>query len=163
MAKTRRLTRLVVFLGLLVLGCAKPMTNFVTEPYLDEQKAIEKLVHDIFDSGKRKDIDRLESYHLYGPKFTRYDDGAPWPRQNAEQGKKSERDGFLSADEYSIAFSNLKVDVFGDFAVATFDADWSFRAGKVKDAAKSRSTLVFVKVGGQWKITHEHFSKYGVP
>lgn len=136
------------------------MTNFISDPYIAEQKAIERLVYEIFDAGKKKDIVRLESYHLYGPKFTKYDDEFPYKRIDADEGKKGEREGFLSLDDFEIHLSGFKADIFGDFAIATFDADYSVRQGTKKTAAKSRCTLVFVKAGGGWKITHEHFSKY---
>jgi len=52
----------------------------------------------------------------------------------------------------------LKVDVFGDVGIATFILDYSFEAGGATVPRKDRTTMVFVKEGGEWKITHEHLS-----
>jgi len=52
----------------------------------------------------------------------------------------------------------LRVDVFGNVGIATFILDYSFDSGGQTIHKKDRSTLVFVKEGGTWKITHEHLS-----
>ncbi len=54
--------------------------------------------------------------------------------------------------------ADLKVDVFGTVAVATFLLDYSFETGSEQVRRQARSTLVFVKDHGAWKITHEHLS-----
>jgi ketosteroid isomerase-like protein len=52
----------------------------------------------------------------------------------------------------------VKVDVFGDVGIATFILDYSFEVEGATVRKKDRATLVFVKEGGEWKITHEHLS-----
>jgi ketosteroid isomerase-like protein len=63
----------------------------------------------------------------------------------------------------AIAFraEDLKVDVFGPAAVATFVLDWTATMpGGETYEAQSRATLVFVDDEGDWKIVHEHFSVF---
>lgn len=63
----------------------------------------------------------------------------------------------------AIAFraEDLKVDVFGPAAVATFVVDCSATMpdGETYEV-RSRATLVFVDDGGDWKIAYEHFSVF---
>jgi ketosteroid isomerase-like protein len=54
--------------------------------------------------------------------------------------------------------NDLKIDVFGEVAVVTFLVNSSFKVGTDNLERQARSTLVFVKDQGTWKITHEHFS-----
>jgi ketosteroid isomerase-like protein len=159
--KTISIVVLVLSLAGLFIGCQQKQTDIVKEMYPDEQKQIEKLVvHDIFDSAKAKDFDRLEAFHLLGPKFTKFDDWEPLTRQDAQTAMKAERDAFSGVSDFNYNILDLKADVFGDVAIATFVADYSMKAGDTPIAAKARSTLVFVKDGGAWKIAHEHFSPF---
>jgi ketosteroid isomerase-like protein len=128
--------------------------------YTVEQKQIEKVVHEIFDAAKKKDLDRLETFHLLGPKFTKFDDWEPLNKQDAETARKVEREGFSAISDFNSDIQDFKADVFGDVAIATFVLDYSMKAGTDTVKAKARSTLVFVKDSGTWKITHEHFSPF---
>jgi len=56
---------------------------------------------------------------------------------------------------------DLVVNVFGDVALATSTATSAGRSGGKPIAAKLESTMIFVKVDGDWKIVHEHFSPLG--
>ena len=51
----------------------------------------------------------------------------------------------------------LKIDVFGNVGIATFTLDYSFASGAETVHKQDRSTMVFVKEGGAWKIAHEHY------
>jgi ketosteroid isomerase-like protein len=53
----------------------------------------------------------------------------------------------------------LKIDVFGNVGIATFILNYSFEANGETVHRKERSTLVFVKKGGAWRIVHEHLSR----
>jgi len=52
----------------------------------------------------------------------------------------------------------LKIDVFGDFAVATSMLDLRFQTDAASHVERLQMTIVLVKVGDDWKITHEHGS-----
>ncbi|NOX65957.1 MAG: nuclear transport factor 2 family protein, partial [Chlorobi bacterium] len=55
---------------------------------------------------------------------------------------------------------DLKIDVFGDVAVVTFEADFRPTMQEQVHQIWANVTLVFVKVNDTWKITHEHFSQF---
>jgi ketosteroid isomerase-like protein len=125
---------------------------------LPEARAqIERRLHEVFVAAESKDFDRLESYHLYGPKFTRFS-GTSAGRQDAATTRRIEHDGLASLQDLKMRADALKVDVFGDVGIATFILDYSFVSGGKTVLKKDRTTLVFVKVDGEWKVTHEHMS-----
>jgi ketosteroid isomerase-like protein len=134
--------------------------NAINDPFKSDQEVIKKLLIDIFATAKAKDMDRLEAYHLNSPKFSKFDDGDVPDIQDYAMAKKTEEELFTSISEFDYTLPDVKVDVFDDVAIASFILDYSVVMGEDTFAAKSRSTLVFVKVDGQWKIAHEHFSPY---
>ena len=52
----------------------------------------------------------------------------------------------------------LKIDIFNNVGIATFILAYSFDSAGGAVHRKERSTLVFVKERGAWKIAHEHLS-----
>ena len=140
----------------LVAGCAssRKAGSRMDEP---ERARIERRLGEIFDAAEKKDFDRLDSYHLYGPKFTKYS-GSSAVREDAVAGRKGEHDGLTAIRELRMRAEDLRIDLFGDIGIATFILDSSFKAGAGVVAKRNRGTLVFVKDAGVWKITHEHFS-----
>jgi ketosteroid isomerase-like protein len=131
--------------------------------YPEEQEKVKQTLIHIFDLAKAKELDSVESYHLYGPKFTKFDDGEQPDRQDAETAKKAERELFNAVSGFTYTLDDLKADVFEDAAIATFIINVAFKMGDMSGTAKSRATIVFVKIGEDWKITHEHFSTFVPP
>lgn len=123
----------------------------------DEQAKIGKIISDICEAAQKKEVDRLEAFHDYGPRFSKFDDDS-LGRQDAATGKKGERDAFSAIKSFAGKVSDLEVDVFGSTAIATFILAYDVDTGKAKMSGKDRSTLVFVKRAGTWKIVHEHLS-----
>jgi ketosteroid isomerase-like protein len=78
---------------------------------------------------------------------------------DAEAGRKGERAGLGGAKNLKMRIQNLKIDVFGDAGIATFILEYSFDSGTEVVRRKERSTLVFVRIAGEWRITHEHLSR----
>ena len=110
---------------------------------------------------QEQDLDLLESYHLWGPTFTKYDDWEPLERQDAKTTRRIEREGIGGDKAITASVSQLKVDVLGRVAIATFVFDYEMTLDTdERVAAKARSTMVFVKDGSEWLITHEHLSAF---
>ena len=135
--------------------------DVVNDPFPQAQAAISARVQEILDAVNAQDVDRLDAHHLWGPKFSKFDDGEPAGRQDAETTRQIERELVAAATAISFRAEDLKVDVFGPAAVATFVLDWSATMPDGDTyAARSRATLVFVDDRGEWKIVHEHFSAF---
>jgi ketosteroid isomerase-like protein len=123
----------------------------------EDRLAVEICLHKILDAAKFGDAEGLASHHLYGPKFTKYDDMEPLHRQEAEEARTGE-DGITQVDNFAYRVDDLRIDVFGPAAIATFMLDYAFDAEGDHIQANARSTLVFVLDGNDWKIAHEHLS-----
>jgi len=143
--------------AILLIGCVSPRTAHVTADNPEEKAQIERRLKEIFDAAEKKDLNRLDSYHLYGSKFTKF---APESasRLDATAARKGEHDGLGSINELSMHADDLKIDLFGDVGIATFVFRYSFKAGGNSVEKKAHSSMVFVKDRGAWKIAHEHFS-----
>jgi ketosteroid isomerase-like protein len=155
--RERKLIATVLLVVLLAAGCATTRTADPQADYPEERAQVERRLQEVFAAAETKDFDRLDGYHFYGPKFTKFSDSSS-QRLDAAAGRKGEHDGLGSVTGMKMRADALKIDVFGNVAVATFILDYSFTAAGAAVRGKERSTLVFVKDGGGWKITHEHLS-----
>ena len=142
---------------LLFAGCASTPTSKQTAEYPQAQNQIRRRLNEIMDAAEKKDFVRLDNYHLYGPKFTKFATEAPG-RLDAEAGRKGEHDGLGAATDLSMQADQVKIDVFGDVGIATFLLNYSFKAGTNTVEKQAHSTLVVVNDHGSWKIAHEHLS-----
>ena len=70
-------------LAAILLSACQQKTDWINETYPEKQKAIEQTVQAIFESAKAKDMAKLDAFHLYGPKFSKFDDGEDKQRLNA--------------------------------------------------------------------------------
>lgn len=158
---------LLILFGIGLLGCQKTAPeqttairkDIIEETFPEEQANIKRLMDEALDVARKKDLNQLELFHLYGPKFSKFDSWEPLTRQDAEAGRKAEQDAFAPSNEIvALTYEDLKVDVFGDVAIATFYLPYSIKVGKEVISGNDRMTLVWVRVGDSWKITHEHGS-----
>ena len=134
--------------------------SILTELYSKEQLEVERRIEDIMSAARRRDVDQLESYHAFGRKFTKFDDFDPLDRQDGETTRRLERDAILGVDEFDAQATDLKVDVFGPVAVATFVLDYRVSAQGERTVLRARTTLVLARDGGEWLIVHEHISPF---
>jgi len=131
-------------------------TDIATGRYTGEQMQVKVRLDQIWDAAAKQDFERLRSYHLYGPKFTEFKEGAL--RGNATSNEVGEQGFFAAVTDPKVEMGDLTINVFGDVAIATFNGEFrALMAGK-PIVAQEQATLVFVKHDGEWKITHEHFS-----
>lgn len=101
-------------------GPAVASRDIIRDAFPDEQAAVAKVLRQVVEAAEKKELDRLEAFHLYGPKFTKFDDWEPLERQDAAASRKAEREGLAAVKAFSPTIDDLKVDVFGPVAVATF-------------------------------------------
>ena len=154
MRQTHSLYALTV---LLLAGCASVPTSPRLASPSAEKAQIERRLKEIFDAAEKKDMVRLDSYHYYGPHFTKFSGAGP-ARQDAATARAGEHEGLGSIDGLLMQAEDLKIEVFGRTAVITFILDCSFMAGNHGVDKKEQATMILVRVAGQWKIVHEHFS-----
>ncbi|PKD44853.1 YybH family protein [Rhodohalobacter barkolensis] len=148
---------LLFSLGLTTLQ-AQSSDGIMTE-YPEEQAEILQTWDEIVESIKAGDIDKLISFHAYGPKFTEFKQGAP--RNGGEENEAFERGVFGSVQEVvKMDGNDMKVAVYyGNVAVVTFHSDFHLQFEDEMAVVNDQISLVFVKnSSGDWKIVHEHHS-----
>lgn len=134
--------------------------DIVDDPFIVEQELVAETLHAIMDAVRRKDFARLAAFHLDSPKFTKFDDFEPLDRQDVATANRYEEEGLSGVDNFEYDLLDLKVDVFGSAAIATFVFDYRFDAAGEAMALKARATMVFVEDSECWKIAHEHLSPF---
>jgi ketosteroid isomerase-like protein len=152
-----RMRKFLPCVALLLSGCASAPTSGRTPGYAAEQTQIRRRLDEIIDAAEKKDFPRLDSYHRYGPKFTKFATESP-ARLDAEAARKGEHDGLGAATDLVMHAEDVKINVYGDVGIATLVLDYSFKAGADTIQKKALTTLVFVRDGSEWRITHEHLS-----
>ncbi len=134
-------------------------TDIVRDMYPEEQRQVGQRIHEIMAAVQNQDLELLESYHLFGPKFTKF--SRPMDRQDAESTRRRERESIAGPKAITASASDLKVDVFGRVAIATFLYRLEVTSHADEQSARSvRCTMVLVKDGADWLITHEHMSAF---
>jgi ketosteroid isomerase-like protein len=125
---------------------------------------IKDLIYKYFQLAKTKEIEKIEEF--LDPCFTKFGDSPPYDRRDFERALMLEQLHFASLSDYDFKIENLKTEVTGDVAIATFVLevtgmiidDYSFRGTSVNN--KSRVTIVLQKgKKGQWRMVHQHLSK----
>ena len=156
---------MIMMFGLFIIGCDLLDSN------ADEDKKI-NLINDEFPEAKQEvidtfvgiaqsikdgDLDKLISYHAYGPKFTEFKNGEL--RNGGVANEAYERQLFGSVTEV-VAFNadDLQVAVYGDVANVTFHSDFQLKFGDDLAVVNNQITLLFVKTSDGWKLVHEHHS-----
>jgi len=131
-----------------------------------DRKDIEGLLHSFFDAGKNKDLSKLADLHASRAHFTKFDENPPYTRQNSDEAFVYEQAAFANISDYNYTIEDLRIDVLGDAAIATFYLaysgmfvnDYSFEGSPV--GSKARVTMVLAREDGRWRIAHEHLSRF---
>lgn len=131
--------------------------DIIKEEFPEAKAELSQVMDDIMQSIKDKDADKLISFHVYGPKFTEFNNGDP--RNYSKENEAFER-GFVGAieDIHYWKAEDVMINVFGDVANVTFHANFQPIMNGEIVKVRSQVTLLFVKYNGEWKITHEHHS-----
>jgi ketosteroid isomerase-like protein len=131
--------------------------DLLTHEFSNAKTEIKTMLNAIKQSVKDGDVDKLISFHAYGPKFTEFKDGAP--RNGAEENEAYERGVFGSVTEViKLDFNDLKIAVYDDVANVTFHADFHLKFGEDEAKVNEQITLLLLETANGWKIVHEHHS-----
>ena len=131
--------------------------DIISDSFPEAQAAIRAEIEALNDIGGRRDWEALRAAHLEGPKFSEI--GNDFERNGFEEMIAAEIAGVSAAQDLSIEFQDLKIDVFGDVAIATSFPVYSWAEGDgERGEAQVRATMVYVRTADGWKIAHEHVS-----
>ena len=163
MKTTIRFTLITLF-GFMLLNCNNddsdidPTRNskewYVAE-FPEAKAEVEATFMAVLQSLKDGDIDKLISFHAYGPKFTEFKNGEP--RNGGEENEAYERQVFGAVTEVvKLEANNLLVAAYGEVANLTFHSDFHLKFGEDLVIVNDQITLLFVKTNDGWKMVHEH-------
>lgn len=136
---------------------ATPAPDLVNDPFPTDQAAIRAAMASLADVGRDRDWEALRAAHLEGPKFSELAGGMH--RNDFDTMLAREIEAISALEDFSIEWRDLKIDVFGEVAVATaFPVYTGTKADGERVERERRATMVWVKTPKGWKIAHEHLS-----
>lgn len=157
--KTNLKLIIIIFLiNVLFISCIiyeKQETDIAKDLFPESQAEIHDVLKKIYDDAMSKNMAGLITIHLDSPKFTKFGP-RNFERQSVEDTNKSEAAFFSSVSDLKVELKEIKIDVFGDAAIATYYPHYSLIKDGNKIVGSSRQTLVFLKTDNGWKIIHEH-------
>jgi len=121
----------------------------------DEVKAV--LIRRI-DGIKKKDAHSIADL-VDRDRYTKFDDWPPFERQGLEALNR-EADALKVLKEYAYDVSEWKIDIIGNVAVASFIINYRGTIRDLNFDVKSRVTAVLAKSNNEWKLIHEHWSRF---
>lgn len=137
---------------------------------LDQAKReVAALITSYFEVGRSKDITTLSGFFAPAQYFSKFDESPPYTRQSTDEAFMYEQARFANISDYEYKIDDLRIDLIGFIAIATFYLgykgvfvnDYSFEGSTVK--GRSRVTMVIGKFGNEWKIVHHHASRLPDP
>ena len=102
-----RVTGSALLAALRVNGCASAHTANPQATLARDQAQIQQRLQEVIAAAESKDFNRLDGYHLYGPKFTKFSGSSP-ERLDAAAGRKGEHDGLGAAKGLKMRADALK-------------------------------------------------------
>lgn len=125
-------------------------------PNVDE--GVRGIIVKRFDAIKNKDEAAVSA--LLDEGYDKFDDWAPYQRQERAEALANEFSAFKVMVNYAYDLQSLKTTVLGDSATATFTLRYQTSMRNQQFDVTSRVTTVLKKQGSTWKIVHEHLSRY---
>lgn len=154
--KTRFSLTLVMVLGLLTSN-SYGQVDLINDEFPEAKQEVMETFGAIAQSILDGDLDKLISFHAYGPKFTEFKNGEP--RNGGVDNEAYERNVFGSVSEVvKFEANDLQIAVYGDVANLTFHSDFHLKFGEDLVIVNDQITLLFVKTKDGWKMVHEHHS-----
>src|SRR5271169_2203178 len=84
------------------------------------KREVTALINSFFEAGKEKELTTLMDFHAPDRLFTKFDENPPYTRQNSEEAFVHEQAAFANISDYEYKVEDLRIDLVGDTAIATF-------------------------------------------
>ena len=119
------------------------------------QDIIRNVIIQRLEGLKNRDAKAIEQM-MYKERYTKFDDWPPFEIQ----GLKLEAKALKVLKEYNYETRTWKIEVFDDSAIAMFIIRYNGRMRELTFNIQSRVTVFLIKFKGEWKIVHEHWSRF---
>lgn len=151
---------ITVVAALPVVGCASSAQrrcacDLAHDTFPEAQAEVRAVLQKIYHDARTANLDGLRASHLDSNKFTKFGPRM-FERQNVHQCNETEAAFFASIEDADFQLKDVKIDVVGDVAIATYYPHVSFKKDGRTVQRSGRQTLVFLKTSDGWKIIHEH-------
>ncbi len=131
----------------------------------EEEKKIKNVIYGVLEAGKNRNFSLLSKLYAEDGRFSKFDDSPPYSRQTVEEAITQEEIAFASLSDYQYTIRELKIDLIGVVAIATFYLDYggilvnnyTFEGRKI--SLTSRVTYVLEKRADGWIVVHKHSSR----
>ncbi len=110
-----------------------------------------------FDAIKNKDEATVTG--LMDESYSKFDDWAPYQRQERSEALQNEFSAFKVLSNYTYELNNLKTSILGGLAIATCIVHYKANIRNQQYDITSRVTIILKGQDSTWKIVHEHFSR----
>ncbi|OBX24095.1 nuclear transport factor 2 family protein [Bizionia algoritergicola] len=161
--KTKLTCVLIMIFAIIITGSelqaqqADAKIDLIQDEFPKAKQEVMETFGALAQSIKDGDMDKLISFHAYGPKFTEFKNGEP--RNGSVANEAHERNVFGAVTEVvKFEANDLKIAVYGDVANLTFHSDFELKFGNDLVVVNDQITLLFVKTDDGWKMVHEHHS-----
>ena len=135
---------------------SKPASQNETAINVDE--GVRGIIVKRFDAIKNKDEAAVTE--LMDEGYDKFDDWAPYQRQDRSEALGNEFSAFKVMSNYAYELKDLKTRILGDIAVATFTIHYQTNMRNQQFDVTSRVTAVLKSQDSTWKIIHEHLSRF---
>jgi ketosteroid isomerase-like protein len=138
-------------------SCGVRLSQPETVPSTSED-AVKAVITQRIDGVRRRDTEAILRF-VDKDRYTKFDDWPPFERQGPEALDR-EAEAFKVLKEYSYEITDWKVEVFGDASLASFIINYRGVIRELSFNIRSRVTVFLVNKGGEWKLVHEHWSRF---
>jgi ketosteroid isomerase-like protein len=97
---------------------------------------------------------------LIDERYTKFDDWPPFTRQGFSVALQNEFGAFKVLTRYEYELKDFQVSVFGEMAIGTFVMRYTGIIRESPFDITSRVTSLLRRQGTEWKVVHEHFSRF---
>jgi ketosteroid isomerase-like protein len=157
---------LIMIFGIVITGCKQKeqkieveevKIDLVNDEFSEAKIEVMALMDELKQSINDGDVDKIISFHAYGPKFTEFKGGEK--RVGSKENEEYERGLFRNISEVvKFNYDDLKIAVYDNVANVTFHSDFHFKFGEDEVVVNDQITLLMVKTENGWKCVHEHHS-----
>jgi len=128
------------------------------EDRISPKEAVKAVMIQRVEGIKRKNALTIESI-VDREKYTKFDDWPPFKRQSLHTLDR-ETEALRVLKEYDYEITDWKIDIFGDTSLVSFIINYRGTIRNMKFNIHSRVTAFLVKQEENWKLIHEHWSRF---
>ena len=141
--------------------CGAPLNrNAPIQPVtLTLEDEIKNVITRRFECIKNKDENGVSSI-LDQSRYSKFDDWPPYGLQVAADALKNEFGAYKVLTNYNYEIKNFKAEVHETVAITTFYLHYTAEMRHQTFDVYSRVTTILQKQDSEWKIIHEHYSRF---